>query len=199
MDALRTLLESPPLPVSVATLEARPTFAEIYETYFPFVWRSARRLGVLEANVADVTQEVFVVVHRRLPGFEGRSSVKTWLSGTIFNVVRAHRRHMRAKHPHAIGDGAAAEFDSLTDPAAGPHEIASRAEAACLLERLLSVLDDDKREVFVLAELEEMGAPEIALALGAPVNTIYSRLRIARQEFASAAARHRACDGWRVR
>jgi RNA polymerase sigma-70 factor (ECF subfamily) len=198
MNAPRALL-NPPAPVRVVQREARPTFAEVYEAHFSFVWRSARRLGVLQANADDVTQEIFVVVHRRLTEFEGRSSIKTWLSGIILNVVRAHRRHMLAKHPHSITPGDSADLDAVTDTAEGPHEIASRAEAASLLEDLLAVLDDDKREVFVLAELEEMGAPEIALAIGVPVNTVYSRLRIARQEFAAATARHRARDDWRMR
>jgi RNA polymerase sigma-70 factor (ECF subfamily) len=74
-----------------------------------------------------------------------------------------------------------------------------REEATHLVDRLLEELDDAKRAVFVLAELEQMTAPEIALALGTPLNTVYSRLRLARQEFAAAAARHRARDEWRTR
>ena len=198
MNALRALLDSP-VPVRLVRREAQPTFAEIYEAHFSFVWRSLRRLGVPQANLDDVTQEIFFVVHRRLTAFEGRSSLKTWLSGIILNVVRAHRRHLVAKHPYSLVPEDSSDLDTVTDTAAGPHEIASRAEAVCLVERLLGMLDDDKREVFVLAELEEMGAPEIAIALGVPVNTVYSRLRIARQEFEAAVARHRARDDWRTR
>ena len=71
------------------------------------------------------------------------------------------------------------------DAAPGPHEIATQAEAVRLVDQLLEALDDEKREVFVLAELEQMTAPEIAAALAIPVNTVYSRLRMAREEFAS--------------
>src|SRR5579859_7717464 len=90
------------VPRAAAGAERLPAFAEVYEDYFSFVWRSARRLGAPEASVDDVVQEAFVVVYRRLSQFEGRSSLKTWLFGIVLNVVRAHRRSLRAKHPHAL-------------------------------------------------------------------------------------------------
>jgi RNA polymerase sigma-70 factor (ECF subfamily) len=179
--------------------ERAPTFAQVYEDYFPFVWRSARRLGTPEATVDDVVQEVFVVVYRRLSQFEWRSSLRTWLFGIVLNVVRAHRRSLRAKHPHALSADRGADPDAVIDSACGPQDVAMKAQAARLLDRLLEELDDEKRAVFVLAELEQMSAPEIATALDVPVNTVYSRLRLARQEFASAAARYRARDEWRTR
>lgn len=181
------------------TAEPRPTFAQLYESQFSFVWRSARRLGAPEASIDDVVQEIFVVVYRKLPKFEGRSSIKTWLFGIVVNVVRAHRRALRAKHPHSLWPEGGPDPEALTDPAAGPHELATKVEAARLVEHLLDALDDDKREVFVLAELEQMSAPDIARAAAIPLNTVYSRLRLARQEFALAAARHRAHDEWRTR
>lgn len=180
-------------------LEAPRSFAEIYDAYFAFVWRSARRLGAPALTVDDVVQETFLIVHRRLGEFEGRSSLKTWVFGIVLNVVRAHRRSLLAKNPHALRAETAADFEAVTDPAPGPHEIATQAEAARLVDQLLETLDDEKREVFVLAELEQMSAPEIATAVGIPVNTVYSRLRMARREFAAAAARHRARDERRTR
>ena len=180
-------------------LEAPCSFAEVYESYFAFVWRSARRLGAPALTVDDVVQETFVIVHRRLPEFEGRSSTKTWIFGIVVNVVRAHRRALLAKHPHALRPEGPTELEAVMDTAPGPHEIATQAEAARLVDRLLEALDDEKREVFVLAELEQMSAPEIATALGIPVNTVYSRLRLARHEFAAAAARYRARDERRMR
>jgi RNA polymerase sigma-70 factor (ECF subfamily) len=180
-------------------VDPRPTFAKLYDSQFAFVWRSAHRLGTPQANIDDVVQEIFLVAHRKLAQFEGRSSIKTWLFGIVLNVVRGHRRALCAKHPHALWPTAGADPEALTDTAAGPHELATQAEAARLVERLLDTLDDDKREVFVLAELEQMSAPEIARAVAVPLNTVYSRLRMARREFAAAAARHRARDEWRTR
>jgi len=177
---------------------ARPAFAELYETYFAFVWRSALRLGTPRTNIDDVVQEIFMVAHDRLAGFEGRSSVKTWLFGIVVNVVRAYRRALATHEPHALRPEVLADASALPDPAAGPDEQATRAEAARIVDRVLAALDDEKREVFVLAELEQMSAPEIAAALSIPLNTVYSRLRHARQQFAQAAARHRARDKWRT-
>ena len=179
--------------------EPRPTFAQLYESEFSFVWRSARRLGIPAAHMDDVAQEVFVVVYRTFARFEGRSSIKTWLFGIVLNVVRAHRRRLGAERMDTAGPHARTDPGQLVDAGAGPHELATRAEAARLLDSLLDALDGDKREVFILAELEQMSAPDIARAVGIPLNTVYSRLRLARQEFAAAAARHRARDQWRTR
>jgi RNA polymerase sigma-70 factor (ECF subfamily) len=202
VTALRHAIESTPTcpaPVRQA-VEPRATFAQLYESHFAFVWGSARRLGTPEASVDDIVQEIFVVAHRRLAKFEGRSSLKTWLFGIILNVVRAHRRSLRAKHPHLLRPGVRGDdIERLADTAAGPHEHATKVEAARLVDQLLDALDDDKREVFVLAELEQMSVPEIASSLALPVNTVYSRLRLAREEFAAGAARHRARDEWRMR
>ena len=175
------------------------TFAAVYEAHFAFVWRCALRLGAPMAAVDDLVQETFIVVHRRLPDFEGRSSLRTWLFGIVANVVRAHRRTALARQPQELSAGEPVEVDRVADTAEGPFEIATKTEAAHVVNRLLDELDDEKREVFILAELEQMTAPEIALAVGLPLNTVYSRLRLGRESFAAAAARHRARDGWRVR
>ena len=164
-----------------------PPFEEIYETYFTYVWRSAHRLGIPESGVDDVVQEVFVVVHRRLAEFEQRSTLKTWLYGITLRVAREHRRSTSRKSPQ----GSAHE---PTDP----DEAAAKAQAVRLVNALLDTLDDDKREAFVLSELEQLSAPEIAEATGVNLNTVYSRIRAARQEFAEAAARHRALDAWKT-
>jgi RNA polymerase sigma-70 factor (ECF subfamily) len=189
---LRPAIGADAIPPSGRGRQARPMFAQIYEEHFPFVWRSALRLGAPRANVDDVVQEIFIVAHERLAAFEGRSSLRTWLFGIVVNVVRAHRRVLLAKQPHALRPEIRADPELLPDSAAGPHERAAKAEAARVVDRLLEALDDDKREVFVLAEMEQMSAPEIAAALAIPLNTVYSRLRLARQAFARAAARHRA-------
>ncbi len=185
--------EAPPLDAD-ATLR-QPAFAEVYEEQFAFVWRNAKHLGVPDSHIDDVTQEAFVIVHAKLSSFEGRSSLKTWLFGILANVVRSHRRGLRARSRAE----SSADPEDVADPAAGPHERAARAEAAHVADRLLDALDDDKRAVFVLAELEQMSAPDIASALEVPLNTVYSRLRLAREAFAAAAARHRARDEWRTR
>ncbi len=170
---------------------ARLDFGSVYDAHFAFVWRSVRRLGVESASIDDVVQDVFVVVHRRLPDFEGRSSLKTWIFGIALRVVRDHRRSVRRKRLGADARSDA-DLDLLPDVGAGPVESFEKAEAARLVEQLLDRLDDDKREVFVLAELEGMTVPEIAEITGANVNTVYSRLRAARREFEMAVQRLKA-------
>lgn len=160
---------------------------DVYEEHFDFVWRSARRMGVADASVDDVVQEVFLVAHRRLADFEGRSTVRTWLFGILMRVVKDYRRTLRRK-------GGLAPLPEVlpSDGRESPANRAEQREAVRLLHRLLDSLDDDKRAVFVLAELEQMTAPEIADALSVNLNTVYSRLRAARREFGKALERNRA-------
>jgi len=160
-------------------------FDAVYEAYFDFVWRSLRRLGVPEAQLDDAAQDVFLVVYRRLPEFEARSTLKTWLFGIVLRVVSKLRRTERRKPTEPLtGEPADARR-------AAPEELTESAEAARLVRELLTELGEDRRAVFVLAELEEMTAPEISVALSVNLNTVYSRLRAARRDFDAALARHR--------
>ena len=162
-------------------------FSDIYDRYFAFVWRTVRRLGVADRALDDAVQDVFLVVHRRLPEFEGRSSLKSWIFGITRRVAKDYRRRSSRKDR---GDELP---DGLPDPnSPSPLDTAARAQAVRVLYQLLESLDDDKREVFVLAELEQMTAPEIAVAISVNLNTVYSRLRAARRAFDKAVARHRA-------
>jgi RNA polymerase sigma-70 factor (ECF subfamily) len=162
-------------------------FAEVYEAQFDFVWRSARRLGVSALHLDDVVQEVFLVVHRRLAEFEARSSLKTWLFAITRRVVGDYRRSARRKPSEPIGN-----FEPEANPSCAADAQLVRDEDARLLYSLLDELDEDKREVFVLAELEQISGPEIAAALGENLNTVYARLRAARSAFDAAVARHQA-------
>lgn len=168
-------------------VEAPLAFAEVYDRAFPWVWRAARRLGVPSAALDDVVQDVFLVVHRKLETFEGRSSLRSWVFGITLRVVRDRRRTAKRKPEHAMDDDAA-----LADPSSDPQRDALRREALHTLLKVLDSLSEEQREVFVLAELEELTAPEIADALAVNLNTVYSRLRAARKSFEAEAARVRA-------
>jgi RNA polymerase sigma-70 factor (ECF subfamily) len=167
---------------------------QLYDQHVAFVWRNLRRLGVVRASLDDATQDVFLVVHRRIADAPVEN-VRSWLFGILRRVAADHRRRGRRK--------GAVPIDGVPEPAAsdaGPERGAERAEAARMIHAILERLDDDKREVFVLAELEQMTAPEIAEAIGVPVNTVYSRLRVARGAFESHAAKLAAdADGGRAR
>jgi RNA polymerase sigma-70 factor (ECF subfamily) len=151
------------------------TFDVLYDQYFDFVWRSLRRLGVHPALVEDAAQDTFVVVHRRLDDLRPEASAKAWLFGIAMRIASDYRRRQRRKGTVSI------DVDSAPASEGSPYESTARAEAARFVERFLNTLDEDKQAVFVLADLEGMSAPEISEALGTKLNTVYSRLRIARE------------------
>lgn len=166
-------------------------FVALYRANFSFVWRSLRRLGVDGPSLDDAAQEVFLTAHRRLPDFEGRSSVKTWLFGILLNTARHHRRAMARRPAHEpLGEA----VPDARRP--GPHEAAVRAQAVAVLHGFLEGLDDDLRAVFVMSELEQLTAPEVAAATGVNVNTVSSRIRAVRSQFEQMVARRRAGDPW---
>lgn len=160
---------------------------QVYEAHVGFVWRSARSLGVHDAHIDDVVQEVFVVVQRRLAEFEGRSDIKTWLFGITRRVVRGHIRQMVRSRAQTEAPA------DLPDPNAVSAELQLVAhEGAQLLYALLAELPPDLREVFVLSELEEMSGPAIAEALELQLSNAYARVRRARIAFDAALRRHHA-------
>lgn len=176
---------------SIESVDPR-TFSEIYDGYFEFVWRVARRLGVAPDAIDDVVQEAFLVVHRRLAE-ERTSSLRTWIYGITAHMVRNHRRSLRRKSPHVLG-APGPDPDAMESRADGPEVSAQKAEAARTLHRILNSLDEEKREVFVLMELEQLTAVEVSEALDVKLNTVYSRLRLAREAFEASVERHHARD-----
>jgi RNA polymerase sigma-70 factor (ECF subfamily) len=167
------------------------SFGALYRDYFDLIWRGARAMGVGAEAIDDVVQEVFLVVHRRLHEFEGRSSLKTWMFGILTRVVLNHRRSLRRSEARVRAGETDARAEGELAPE-DPQASLERLEAARLVERILETMDDDKRAVFVLAEIEQMSVREVAEALGLNVNTAASRLRAARASFEQAAEAYRA-------
>jgi len=167
---------------------AAPSFEEVYEQHFAFAWRNLRRFGVPRSHLDDATQDLFLVVHRRLQDFEGRSSLRTWLAAIAWKIASEFRRGQARKGNHEPLS------DDLRDRGPDPQEATLQSEALQRLDRLLRQLDDDKRAVFVLTEMEQMSAPEISEILGVNLNTVYSRLRAARKAFEAALANERGGD-----
>lgn len=169
-------------------------FAVLYDDNVAFIHRAVRRLGIHEPALEDVVQEVFLTAFRRYPTFRRQSSLRTWLYGIAIHVVRLHRRTTVRAGLHGIIDASAGdESERVADAStARPDVVAETRDAWRTLMRLLDELDDDKREIFVLAELEELPVPEIADLLGLKLNTAYSRLRLARGAFEAALGRLRS-------
>lgn len=158
-------------------------FRSLYDDQVAFVWRNLRRLGVTPGDVEDRVQEVFVVAHRRLASYEERGhGPRAWLFQIVLRVASEWRRHRR-RHPEDVDGGLAQELERTE---ADQTELLARREALDQLDVALASLDVDKRAVLVLHEIEEMTAPEIAESLALPVNTVYSRLRVARQQLEAA-------------
>jgi RNA polymerase sigma-70 factor (ECF subfamily) len=180
-----------PPPSAAATRIA--TFKQVYDEHFRFVWRSLRRLGVPESDVADTVQDVFLVVHRRLGEFEGRSKVTTWLYGICYRVARDRRRLAHVRR-HADDDG---QIDERADERADVAAAAERRQGLELLETILDELPIEQRAVFTLFELDSLGGDAIAELLEIPLGTVYSRLRIAREQFRRSLSRMQARDRFR--
>jgi RNA polymerase sigma-70 factor, ECF subfamily len=158
-------------------------FDAVYQEHFDLMWRTLRRYGVPEAAIDDAIQDAFLVVHTRLPTFEGRSSLRTWIFGIARRVARDHR-------PTRAELASVDVLEALPDVASSsPLATLETIEGARLLERLLAGLEPNRREAFILVKLEQMTIAEAGEALGLSPNTVYSRLRTACRELHQALAR----------
>ena len=164
-----------------------PSLESIYKQYFDFVWSSVRRFGVSPAAMDDVVQEVFIVIHSRLHTLEQPKALRSWIYGIVRRTVSGHHRSRRVRE--ASGAALATEPNALPRT---PLDLVEQNDQVKLLFSLLEELDEPKREVFLMAELDELSVPEIAEILEIPLNTAYSRLRAARQAFDEALVRHSA-------
>jgi RNA polymerase sigma-70 factor, ECF subfamily len=151
-----------------------PSFPTLFADHAPYVLRVMRHLGVAERDIQDQCQEVFVAVFRGLPGFAGRSALRTWIYGICVRVASNHRRKAYVRRERSVS-----EPPETVDPEA--HEAFERGQRWPALQRLLDTLDAEKRDVFVLYELEELSMREVAEACGCPLQTAYSRLHAARR------------------
>jgi RNA polymerase sigma-70 factor, ECF subfamily len=170
MPALAHALDRDPVAATCA-----PSFDEVYACHAGFVWRVLRTLGVSDAQIEDAAQDVFVVVHRRLAEWEGRAAITTWLFAIARRVASGYRRKRGADRTQELVDEHAGGADTFAE--------LSRAQAAATVVEILQQLDDDKRTVFALVELEQLSVPEVARMLDLNLNTAYSRLRLARAAF----------------
>lgn len=177
---------------AVADNDAQPlSFDAVVAEHGPYVWRVLRRLGVRTADVEDVWQETFIVVHRKLGGFEGRAQLRTWLSAIALRVAsdyrsRAYRRREQPTEDLPETGAAASQAEGLLDQ-----------ERRALLDRLMAELKPEQRDVVVLYEFAELPMQEVAEALGCPLQTAYSRLHAGRKALEQAARREAAKKGSR--
>jgi len=166
-------------------------FPALFAQHFGYVWQTLRRLGVPVRDLDDVTHDVFLKVYHQLSQYQSPRAIKPWLFGFAFRVAADYRRLSRNRR-------------ELLEPSDEPQDTAPSAiERLVFAERLelaLLALQDvelERRAVFILHELDECSIPEVAETLGINVNTAYSRLRLAREDFSKAARRLRSRRGER--
>lgn len=151
-------------------------FAEVYRTCFPSTWKKLARLGVPSAQLEDTTQEVFLAVHRKLGDLRDPRSLKAWVTGFAIRAASDVRRSLRRRGPS----------EEISEAVVAPNQTEvpiERKQGLELLQQVLGRMADELREVFILIELEEMSGPEVATTLKLNLNTVYSRLRLARAAF----------------
>jgi RNA polymerase sigma-70 factor (ECF subfamily) len=170
-------------PVTVATPLSAAEFPAVYAAELGYVWHALRRLGVQERDLEDLCHDVFVVVFRNLTVYDTRRPIRPWLFGIAFRVASDYRRSARQRREIP---GTTRE---LTCPAPPADEVMLRRERQRLVARALDDLELDRRAVFVMHDIDGHVMPDIAAALGIPLNTAYSRLRLARVDFAAAVKR----------
>lgn len=165
--------------MSVALVMSSPVdFTRLYRAEVGRVWRVVTRLGVQPGEVEDAVQDVFIVAHRKLDSLRPGVAPGLWLTGIAVKVAHDYRRRAKRKPT-----GPLEPATRVADLGIAPDELAARRDAMGLALRLLDQLEPTQREVFVLAEFEQLSAPEIAELMSSPLNTVYSRLRLARARF----------------
>jgi len=154
------------------------TFRVIYERWFEQVSHWVRVMGGPEADREDLIQDVFVVVHRRLPDFDG-DNLPGWLYRITRHRVRDFRRLVWVKR---ILFGSVPLPENLPKEGASPIEILETRQKRAMLERLLGRLTESERLALVLFEIDGYSGEEIAEILGVPLNTVWSRTHKARRK-----------------
>ena len=155
-----------------------PAFSEVYREHVRYVWNTLRRLGVRDRDLEDLAHDVFVVAYRKRADYKPELPMRRWLFGIAFRVAAGDRRKARHAREIACDD---------VDVAAGGDDLDTAAARRALCLRALAALPLEQRAVLVMHDLDGYSAPEIAIALEVPLNTVYSRLRLGRAKFTLAA------------
>ncbi len=167
----------------IPTKESKPPdVGALHDAHADFVWATLHRMGVREADLPDMMQEVFVVIHRRLHSFDGSAKITSWIYGICRKVAATYRRR-----PHIRREDLVEEMPPGQSVASSEQELEA-AQTRQTLERVLAQMGVDRRVTFVMYEIDGLPGEQIAETLGVPLGTVYSRLHKARKEFAQVLA-----------
>jgi len=164
-----------------------PSFREVFEAELDFVWNCLRRLGIPERDLEDEALEVFLRVQNALGDYDATRSIRPWIAGFAYRVACEYRRRPRHRFERM-----GSEIDAPAT-SASPEQCAEQSEERVMVAAALDRVDGLRRAVLVLHDVHGYSIPEVAANCDIPLNTAYSRLRLARAEFAQALRRL----GWR--
>lgn len=154
------------------------SFDSIYRDLFDDVAHWVRALGAHDADVEDLTQEVFIILRRKLPGFDGQN-LGGFLYRIIQRTVRDHRRSAWYRHVR----GRPEPLSTLDSMSPTGVDAVQRHEGRRLLDAILARMSEKRRTAFILFEIEGYGGEEIARIHGIPLKTVWTRLHHARKDF----------------
>ena len=175
---------------------AVPSFEQLYTRWFHDVSRWVRAMGGLSADLDDLTQEVFLVVRRKLAQFDGRNA-GGWLYSIAKHQVRDYRRRAWVRHLLRVSprEPDTVEPSQLVAHSPDPSEVLQRRQAEQFVNRILAKMSETQRTAFVLFEIEGYSGEEIAALEQIPVNTVWTRLHHARKRFFAMVEEARAGGG----
>ncbi len=162
----------------------------VFDEHFDYLWRALRRFGVREADLEDLVHDVFLKIHLHSDDYDPARPLRPWLFGFAYRVAADYRR--LARHRVEVSH---ARPDVVDHQPAADERMEAHEERTLVVKEALESVEVDRRAVLILHDLDEMSVPDIADALGIPLNTAYSRLRLGRAEFAAAAKRLRRARG----
>lgn len=163
--------------------DALPLLREIYDAHGAYVWNTLRRLGVRERDIEDSVQEVFVSLYKRIADYDPTRPLRPWIFAFAQRTASGYRA--RAGHQREI----VSERIDFVDEGPRPDERIEAERRRALVTEALDAIEFDRRTVFVMHEIDGHSIPEVAATLAIPLNTAYSRLRLARDEFGRAIQR----------
>jgi RNA polymerase sigma-70 factor (ECF subfamily) len=179
--------EGPPA-VALSAEDGPLAFRPLFDQHFSYVWHALRRLGVAQRDLEDLAHDVFIEVYRTRHRYDPTHPIRAWLFGFAFRLASNYRRRARQRYEVFVDPA------DCADAAPSPLESAVTSEALSLAHRALEALEMDRRAVFLMHEVDGFSIPEVAHALAIPLNTAYSRLRLARRDFLEQVGQVRAKD-----
>jgi RNA polymerase sigma-70 factor, ECF subfamily len=152
----------------------------LYRQHFGEVYRFVWRAGAPADEVEDLTQRAFVVAYERIDDLHQLTNARAWLRGIALRLLAAHRRWRKVRELKRW------LVKAEPPPPITPEQHVATDQLGELVRRALEGISPKLRDALVLCDMEDLTPAEAAEILGVPLNTVRSRRRLAREEFARA-------------